>query len=449
MPEAPLDCLVIGGGSGGLAAARRAAARGAKVALVEASRLGGTCVHAGCIPKKLLWVAAELALGLDDAEALGFELERRSLDWGRFTRAIAAHTASLGARYARHLEAEGVRRIEGRARLVGPGVVDVDGRRFEARHVILATGGAPRVPDVPGAALGITSDALFTLPELPCRLCVVGGGYIGVEAASIFRALGSEVTLATRRSHALHDFGATLREALAAELSALGVALAPALVPAALERAGDGLFLRGAQGERLGPFDRVLWAIGRDPATSSLGLEAAGVALGPRGEVLVDAYQDTAVPGIHAVGDVTGGRELTPVAIAEGRRLADRLFGGSPASRVDHDDVPTVVFSLPPVGSVGLSLEAARERHGEAARAYRSTFTATRYALTRRRPRTTVELVVAGADERVVGVHVVGAGADELLQGFAVALKLGARKADLDRTIAIHPTTAEELVTLR
>ncbi|MBM4362142.1 MAG: glutathione-disulfide reductase [Deltaproteobacteria bacterium] len=449
MSEARFDCLVIGGGSGGLAAARRAAAHGAKVALVEAGRLGGTCVHAGCIPKKLLWIAAELALGLDDAEALGFELARRALDWGRFTRAIAAHTASLGVRYARHLETEGVQRIEGRARLLGPGVVDVEGRRFEARHVVLATGGAPRIPELPGAELGITSDALFTLPELPRRLCVVGGGYIGVEAASIFRALGSEVTLATRRSHPLHDFGATIREALAAELSALGLALAPGLVPAALEQNVAGLFLHGANGERLGPFDRVLWAIGRAPATSSLGLETAGVSLGSRGEVVVDAFQDTTLPGIHAVGDVTGGRELTPVAIAEGRRLADRLFGGRPDSKLDHDDVPTVVFSLPPVGTVGLSLEAARARHGEPVRAYRSTFTATRYALTRRRPRTTVELVVAGPDERVVGVHVVGAGADELLQGFAVALKLGARKVDLDRTVAIHPTTAEELVTLR
>lgn len=447
----PFDFVVIGGGSGGIAAARRAASYGAKVALIEAGRLGGTCVNVGCVPKKIFFNAGNLSDALKDARQYGFDVETRGFDWNGFREKRAAYVARLNGIYADNLERAGVLVLEGRARLErGPTVV-VGERRFSAPHVLLAVGGGVKRPALPGAELGVTSDDLFELREQPARILIVGAGYIAVEFAGIFHALGSHVTLAHRGASLLRHFDAMLGEALRDEMLRQGIELAPDSVPRALRRDENaGLCLDRERGAPLAGYDTVLWAIGRQPATGGLGLASVGVELDSSGHIPVDAYQNTNVPGVYSVGDVTGRFELTPVAIAAGRRLADRLFGGQPDAKLDYVDIPTVIFSHPPIGSVGLSEADAVARHGVAnVKVYAARFTNLFHSLTDHKPKTSMKLVTVGPEERVVGVHVFGLGADEMLQGFAVAVRMGATKADFDRTVAIHPTAAEELVTMR
>jgi glutathione reductase (NADPH) len=445
-----LDFIVIGGGSGGLAAARRAARYGARSLVIEAGDLGGTCVNLGCVPKKLTFHAATLAELFHDAEDYGFELPKPTFDLGRLRRARDAYVERLRGIYARNLERDGADRISAWATLIDAHTVEAAGARYEAPHVLIATGGRPRLPDLPGAELGITSDGFFALERLPERPIVVGAGYVAVELGGIFQALGSSVTFVVRGHELLRYFDPMLRSALAEELEQAGAKLEFGFAPQRAERVGDGVRLRAEDGREVSG-DCLLWAVGREPATARLGLERAGVLLDPEGYVLVDEFQNTNVPGVYALGDVIGGdRMLTPVAIAAGRKLADRLFGGEPEARLDYADVPTVVFSHPPIGTVGLSETTARERFGDAAvGVYTTAFTSLYHGVTRRKTRTRMKLVVTGPEERVVGIHTIGLGSDELLQGFAVALKLGAKKSDLDRTVAIHPTAAEELVTLR
>jgi glutathione reductase (NADPH) len=443
-----LDFVVIGGGSGGLAAARRAARHGARTVLVEGGALGGTCVNVGCVPKKLSWHAAGIAELLHDAGDYGFDVDVRGFDWGRFQRARDAYVERLRGLYAKNLAADGVERVDGWARFVDARTVEVNGERFRAPHVLVATGGRPRVLDVPGAELGITSDGFFELRRLPERVVVVGGGYVAVELGGVFLALGSKVTLAERGPEILRRFDPMLGAALDEAMTNAGAAIMKSFEVARIERAGDDLVLTSRDG-RTAAGDLLLWAVGRIPAARGFGLEALGMALDEHGHVVVDAFQNTSVAGIYAIGDVTGLAELTPVAIAAGRHLADRLFGGKPDARLDYDDIPSVVFSHPPVGIVGLSEPDARARFGDAVKVYETRFTALYHGVTARKTATRMKLVVVGPEERVVGIHVIGLGADELIQGFAVALKMGARKADLDRTVAIHPTAAEELVTLR
>ncbi|HTQ05750.1 MAG TPA: glutathione-disulfide reductase [Polyangiaceae bacterium] len=444
-----LDFIVIGGGSGGLAAARRAARYGARSLVIEAGALGGTCVNVGCVPKKLSWHAAVLAEIFHDAEDYGFEPTRPAFDLGRLRRARDAYVARLRGIYATNLERDGAERVEGWATLLDAQTVAVGDERYRAPHVLIATGGRPHVPDVPGAELGITSDGFFELERLPERPLVVGAGYVAVELAGIFQALGARATLAARGRELLRYFDPMLRAGLAEELTQAGATLAFGFDPVRAERSPNGVRLVSGDGRVL-EGDCLLWATGREPRTANLGLEAAGVLLDPEGYVLVDEFQNTNVPGVYALGDVIGGdRQLTPVAIAAGRKLADRVFGGQPEARLDYNDVPSVVFSHPPIGTVGLSEVAARERFGDAVRVYTTEFTSLYHGVTRRKTRSRMKLVVTGPEERVVGIHTIGLGSDELIQGFAVALKLGATKADLDRTVAIHPTAAEELVTLR
>jgi glutathione reductase (NADPH) len=444
-----LDFIVIGGGSGGIAAARRAGARGARTLLIEAGRLGGTCVNAGCVPKKISWYAATLAESLHDAPDFGFDLAPGSFDLGRLRKARDAYVSRLRDIYARNLEKDGVERLEGFATFADARSVEVGGERFEAPHILLATGGAPSIPPIPGAELGITSDGFFELERLPERPLVVGGGYAAVEIAGIFQALGARVTLVLHRAELLRHFDPMLGTGLADEMRRAGTEIVENFESGRLERKGGALELSARDGRVLRG-DVALFAIGRTPATRGIGLERAGVELDANGLVRVDAYQATSAPGVYAVGDVTNlGPHLTPVAIAAGRKLADRLFGGDQEARVDYADIPSVVFSHPPLGSVGLSEPRARERFGDAVRVYTQTFTSLYHGVTRRKTATRMKLVVVGPEERVVGMHSLGIGSDELLQGFAVALKLGATKADLDRTLAIHPTAAEELVTLR
>jgi glutathione reductase (NADPH) len=444
------DYLVLGGGSAGVASARRASAHGKTVALIESGRLGGTCVNVGCVPKKIMWSAAAIAEALEDAEGYGFDVGAVKLDFARLKDGRDRYIRFLNEIYAKNLASEGVERIEGYGRFVDAHTIDVAGRRVCAEQVLIATGGAPRLPAIPGAALGITSDGFFDLTALPRRVAIVGGGYIAAELSGVLRMLGSDVTVLLHHGEPLRGFDPMLRTALVEHMQAAGIVVRPWCEIARVDGAPGALSLHTQSGATVGDFDCVTWAIGRVPKTAGIGLEAAGVALDAEGHVVVDDLQTTSVRGVHAVGDVTGRLQLTPVAIAAGRKLADRLFGGEPEARIDYENVASVVFSHPPIGTVGLGEDAARARFGaDNVKVYERRFTNLYHALTPRKPKTSMKLVTTGHDERVVGIHVIGLGADELIQGFAVALGMGAKKSDLDRTIAIHPTAAEELVTMR
>ncbi|MGH8287995.1 MAG: glutathione-disulfide reductase [Steroidobacteraceae bacterium] len=445
------DLIVIGGGSGGLAAAQRAAEYGARVALVESHRLGGTCVNVGCVPKKVMWNAAELAEGLRDAPDYGFEPAAGAHDWSLLKGKRDAYILRLTGIYEANLAKRGVSLIRGRGEFEDARSVSVAGARLSAPHIIIATGGRPLLPAIPGAELGITSDGFFELARRPQRIAVVGSGYIAIELTGIFAALGSKVTLVLRGETVLKHFDSMIGESTLKILRAEGVSVMTQAWPSALEpdaRLSMALSLR--DGRRLEPFDCVLWAIGRTPAVEELRLQRAGIKLDAYGFIVTDKYQTTSAAGIYAIGDVTGRAPLTPVAIAAGRRLADRLFGGKGDRHLDYHNIPTVIFGHPPIGTVGLSEQAAREDYGdEAVTVFRSSFIPLYHALTTTKPHCDMKLVTVGPKRRVVGVHVVGPGADEMMQGFAVAVRMGATKEDFDDTVAIHPTSAEELVTMR
>jgi glutathione reductase (NADPH) len=445
------DLVVIGGGSGGLAASQRAAEYGARALLVESGRLGGTCVNVGCVPKKIMWNAADLGGALHDAQDYGFRLDMQGHDWPLLKERRDAYIGRLNALYAANLAKRHVELVRARASFVDAHTVSAAGRTFSAPHIIIATGSRPRVPPIPGAELGITSDGFFELPALPERVAVVGSSYIAIELAGIFAGLGSETALVLRGDTALKTFDDMLGEVTLAMLRAEGVELITHASPAALTRAARGaLELRAADGRRLGPFDCVLWAVGRAGLVADLALGKAGIELDVQGFLRNDRYQATSAPGVYAIGDVSGRAQLTPVAIAAGRRLSDRLFGGQAERHLDYENIPTVIFGRPPIGTVGLSEKAARERFGTAdVRVFRSSFVPLYHALTIAKPRSEMKLVTAGSEQRIVGLHVVGQGADEMLQGFAVAVRMGATKRDFDDTVAIHPTNAEEFVTMR
>lgn len=450
MSDTQYDLIVIGGGSGGLACAQRAAQYGAKALIVESQRLGGTCVNVGCVPKKVMWNAAQIAQAAHDAGHYGFDLALHGHDWAKLKAGRDAYVLRLNGIYERNLENRKVDLVRGRARFVGPHEVEVEGRRFRAGQVVIATGGVATVPAIPGAEHGITSDGFFELTERPRRIALVGSGYVSVELGGVFAALGSETTIVLRQDRVLRHFDHMLSDGLMKIMRDEGVRFEAHAVPKALHRDADGtLRLESEDGRVLGPFDCVLWAIGRDPNVAGLGLEAAGVTTNMHGYVTVDRYQATNIAGVYAIGDVTGQAALTPVAIAAGRRLADRVFGGMAGRCLDYNDIPTVIFSHPPIGTVGLPEAEARALHGDAVKVYTSGFVPMYHALMPRKPRAEMKLVCVGAEERIVGCHVIGAGADEMLQGFAVAVKMGATKRDFDDTVAIHPTSAEEFVTMR
>jgi glutathione reductase (NADPH) len=446
------DLLVIGGGSGGLAAAQRAAEHGARVALVESGRLGGTCVNVGCVPKKITWNAADLGGALHDAADYGFQLDVAGHDWSLLKERRDAYIRRLNDLYAANLARHKVELVRARASFVDARAVTAAGRRLAAEHIIIATGGRPRRPRIPGAELGITSDDFFELTQRPQRVAVVGSSYIALELSGIFAALGADTTLVLRGDTALKTFDDMLGEVTLTLLREEGVDIVMHAAPAALTAsAADGaLELAARDGRRLGPFDCLLWAVGRVAAVEDLALSKAGVALNIQGFIATDLYQASSAHGIYAIGDVTGRAQLTPVAIAAGRRLAERLFAGQSDRHLDYENIPTVIFGRPPIGSVGLTEKAARERYGHANIAvFRSSFVPLYHALTTVKTRCHMKLVTAGPEQRIVGLHVVGEGADEMLQGFAVAVRMGATKKDFDDTVAIHPTSAEELVTMR
>lgn len=444
------DLIVLGGGSGGLATARRAAQYGARCAVIEPGRLGGTCVNTGCVPKKVMWYAGQIAEHLDAAPSYGFAQPARNLDWAMLCQQRDAYVRRLNSIYARGLRDSGIQHIEGYGRFVGPHELDVGGQGYRAPHIVIATGGRPLVPTVPGAELGITSDGFFELSQQPRRVAIVGAGYIAAELSSVLCALGSHVTLVLRGNKLLERFDSILRDTLLECLLEDGVSIEAQVSLQALMRMADGsLALTQADGEELRGFDAVIWAVGRMPNTAELGLELCGVRTDARGFIQTDDFQNTSNEGLYGIGDVTGRSPLTPVAIASGRRLADRLFGKHADTRLDYSNIPTVVFTHPPLASVGLTEEEARELHGNAIKIYQSRFVPMFYAPLAKKRHTSIKLITVGLDERIIGCHIAGFAADEILQGFAVAVKMGACKADLDNTVAIHPTVAEELVTLR
>ncbi len=444
--ETPWDLFVIGAGSGGVRAARMAAQHGARVAIADDAPLGGTCVNLGCIPKKLYSYAAHFAEAFEEAHGYGWSASEPTLDWAALKANRGREIGRLNAIYAKLLTGAGVQILASRARVLGAGAVEVDGRRHAARHILVATGGRPVRPTFPGAELAITSNEVFDLPVFPQHLLVVGGGYIACEFASIFRGLGAQVTQLYRGEQVLRGFDAEIAAFVAAEMRKKGVDLRTRSDVDRIER--DGARLKVTLRDGGVQFaDQVLCATGRHPNTRGLGLEDAGVALAENGAVRVDDHYTTAVAGIHAVGDVIDRIHLTPVALAEAMALVERLFGAG-GRTVDYDTIPTAVFTHPNVGTVGLSEAAARERFG-AVRVFRSEFKALKHTLSGSTERTLMKLVVDAASDRVVGLHMVGADAGELVQGFAVALRAGATKALFDTTIGIHPTAAEEFVTMR
>jgi glutathione reductase (NADPH) len=441
------DLLVIGGGSGGLAAAIRAARHGAKVTLFEPNELGGTCVNRGCVPKKAMWYAAELAGAQRMAQRVGFDVQPGALDWATFVGHREAYVLRARTAYANRLRELGIAHVPALAHFTDAHTLHAGDTDYHAPHILIATGSRPRPYDLPGGEFTIDSDGFFRLSERPQRVGIIGGGYIGVELAGVFRALGSDVELFTRNG-LLSRFDADLGSVLGEMMQAEGIVHHEGCAARGVSLDGGALWMDCTDHERHGPYDRIVSAIGRLPNIESLQPGAAGVKLGRINEVVTDDFENTSVAGVYAIGDVNGKPALTPVAVAAGRQLADRLFGGRPDAHLDYSNIPSVVFSHPPVGSVGLSEEDARRQHGDAVKIHKARFSPMLWSLAGREGKTMMKLVCVGDDERVVGMHGIGLGMDEMLQGFAVAVKMGATYSDFLRTVAIHPTSAEEFVTM-
>ena len=443
------DLLVIGGGSGGLAHAQRAAEYGARAGVIEYGPLGGTCVNVGCVPKKVMWYAAETQHHLEYAPDYGFDIDVKGHNWAALKARRDAYVTRLNGIYERNLDKRGVDHIHGAGHFVDAHTLAVGDDHYRAERIAIATGGRPMVPDIPGAGHGIVSDGFFTLEERPQRVLIAGSGYIAVELGGVFNALGSDVNIIVRKDGIVRSFDAMLGEEVMLAMKNSGIRFDTRVVPAGVERQDDGLVMTSEDGRRFGPVDCVLWAVGREANSDTLELDAAGVKTDAEGFIPVDKYQTTNVEHIFALGDVTGAQALTPVAIAAGRRLADRIYGGMKGRHLDYRLVPTVIFSHPPMGTVGMTEAEARAEHGDAVKVYQSHFTAMYYALGEKKQTSVMKLITAGDDERIVGCHVIGDGADEMMQGFAVAIRMGATKKDFDDTVAIHPTSAEEFVTMR
>ena len=447
MAEFDVDLLVIGAGSGGVRAARMAANEGAKVAVAEDKDLGGTCVNVGCVPKKLFTYAAHYAGDFEDAEAYGWEVGSRNFYWPRLIANKNTEIARLNGIYGKLMDEAGVTLMRGRATLTGPNSATVEGAEVTAKYILIATGGHPVVPEFPGNEHVITSDQAFHLGTLPGRLAMVGGGYIAVEFTSIFHALGVDVTQLYRGPLFLRGFDHDLREGLAGEMRKQGVSLRFESQVAKIEKQGKALQVKLEDGSAL-ETDLVMVATGRAPNTKGLGLEAAGVELAANGAVKVDDHFCSNVPSVYALGDVIDRVQLTPVAIAEAMVVVDHMFGADAMADMSYDNIPSAVFSHPNLATVGLTEEEARKRHGEV-EVYTSSFKALKHTLTGRDETTFMKLVTEPGAGRVLGLHMMGEAAGEIVQGFAVAMTCGATKAQFDATIGIHPTSAEEFVTLR
>lgn len=448
--ESSFDLIAIGGGSGGLAVAKQAAQLGQRVAMIEPHQLGGTCVNQGCVPKKIMWYAAHLAQAMNDVAGYGLAVTRQDLDWSTLVNGRNRYVTNINQAWEKTVVNHNITLIRGHARFTDTHQITVNGSVYESPHIVIATGGHPLIPTLPGAELGITSDGFFRLTTQPRRVAVIGGGYIGVELAGVLRALGSKVTLLIKNERVLPTHDCLISEILFDEMIKQGITVLRHQHVLALEQDHAGLSVHVNSSTPLAGFDCVIWATGRRANTDDLNLSAAGITSQTNGTITVDMFQNTSVPGVYAIGDVTGKVTLTPIAIAAGRRLALRLFAGKTESRVDYENVPSVVFAHPPVGMIGLTEAQAAARYGDdQLTVYTTKFKPMRHALSEQAVATAIKLVCVGINEKVVGLHIIGESADEILQGFAVAITMGATKADFDRTIAIHPTISEELVTLK
>lgn len=445
------DYIVIGGGSGGIASANRAAMHGAKVILFEGKEVGGTCVNVGCVPKKVMWYGAQVAETLHRyAGEYGFDVTINKFDFATLKANRQAYIDRIHGSYERGFDSNGVERVYEYARFVAPHTVEVAGERYTAPHILIATGGHALYPNIPGSEYGITSDGFFELDEVPKRTAIIGAGYIAVEVAGVLNALGSDTHLFVRKDRPLRTFDKDIVDVLVDEMAKSGPTLhTHANATEVVKNTDDSLTISFDNGETI-TVDCLIWAIGRAANTSGFGLEKTGVKLTEKGTIYSDEFENTSVPGIYALGDVTGKLDLTPVAVKAGRQLSERLFNNKADAKLDYTDVATVVFSHPVIGSVGLTEEKAIAKYGEEnIKVYKSSFTPMYTALGDNRQPSTMKLVTLGEDEKIIGLHGIGYGVDEMIQGFSVAIKMGATKADFDNTVAIHPTGSEEFVTMR
>ena len=445
------DIIAIGGGSGGSATMNRAAMHGAKAAVIEGNIIGGTCVNVGCVPKKVMWYGAQVSETLKNYAAdYGYTIGETSFDFKTLRKNREAYIERSRQAFSNNFNRNGVDYIEGYARFVDKNTVEVNGEHIRAKHIVIATGSYAFVPNVPGSELGGTSDDVFAWEELPESVSIIGAGYIAVELAGVLHALGVKTDLFVRKGGPLRGFDQGIVEVLVEEMKKNGQPLHTHKVPQKLEKLDNGDIQIHFEDGTTHTSQKVIWAVGRKANVQQLNLEAAGVALNERGFIQVDEYQNTTTPGIYALGDVSGEKELTPVAIKAGRTLAERLFNGKTDAKMDYELIPTVVFSHPAIGSIGLTQEQAEAKYGtENIKVYQSTFAGMYSAITVHRQMTKLKLITLGEEEKVIGLHGIGEGVDEMIQGFAVALKMGATKADFDATVAIHPTASEEFVTMR
>ncbi|MBH0078127.1 glutathione-disulfide reductase [Pseudoalteromonas sp. NZS11] len=448
------DYIAIGGGSGGIASANRAAMRGAKVALIEAKHMGGTCVNVGCVPKKVMWHGAQVAEAINlYAPDYGFNVEVKGFDWSKLVESREAYIGRIHKGYDSGLASNGVTVIKGFAKFVDNKTVEVNGEHYTADHILIAVGGRPSIPHIEGAEHGIDSNGFFELKEQPKRVAVIGAGYIAVELAGVLHGLGTETHLFVRKHAPLRSFDPYIVDTLVEVMAAEGPTLHTESVPNKLVKEDDGSVTLHLDNGKTHNVDQVIWAIGREPTTNAINVAAAGVEVNSSGFVKVDEYQNTTAKNVYAVGDIIeNGIELTPVAVKAGRTLSERLFNKELPDdlKMDYSLVPTVVFSHPPIGTIGLTEQEAISQYGEEnVKIYQSGFTAMYTAVTKHRQPCKMKLVCAGPDEKVVGLHGIGFAIDEMIQGFAVAMKMGATKADFDAVVAIHPTGSEEFVTMR
>ncbi|HEM4051111.1 TPA: glutathione-disulfide reductase [Streptococcus suis] len=445
------DIIAIGGGSGGIATMNRAAIYGAKAAVIEGSHLGGTCVNLGCVPKKIMWYGSQVAEAIHHyGPEYGFTSQDVTFDFATLRKNREAYIERSRTSYGNTFTNNGVQVINGFAKFVDAQTVEVNGELIRAKHIVIATGAQPAVPNIPGNELGIVSDDVFAWEELPTSVAVIGAGYIAVEMAGLLHGLGIQTDLFVRGNRPLRNFDSYIIQALMEEMERTNLPLHTGKTPVSLEKTEDGLIQINFEDGSSHLAQKVLWAIGRKPNVEQLNLEAAGVQLTPSGHIAVDEYQETGVPGIYALGDVTGEKELTPVAIKAGRLLAERLFNNKATAKMDYTNIPTVVFSHPAIGTVGLTEEEAIAQYGqEQVKVYTSAFTSMYTALANNRQMAKFKLVTIGENEQVVGLHGIGYGVDEMIQGFSVAIKMGATKEEFDAVVAIHPTGAEEFVTMR
>jgi glutathione reductase (NADPH) len=445
------DLISIGAGSGGLSAAERAAQYGKKCAIIESNKVGGTCVNIGCVPKKVMWNAANIAHALEDANDYGFDIKHNGLNWSQLIAQREAYISGITHWYGTYLSDSNIDYIQGQARFVDAKTIEVNGEQYSADHIVVAPGGYPIIPAISGAELGMTSDGFFALEEQPKHMTIVGSGYIAVELAGLMSSLGSQVTLLIRKGHVLGNFDTLLSDTLAKVLQDdVNIVLLSSTEVEQVESNEQGqLTLHCSNNQQVNNVDALVWAIGRRPNTADLNLSAAGVERDQQGFIPSDEFEQTNIQGIYSVGDVNGKASLTPVAIAAARRLSDRLFNNMTDRKLDYSNIPTVVFSHPPIATIGLTEMEARQSHGDAVKIYSTNFTPMSHAFTVHKVPTAMKLICVGAQEKIIGCHLIGPGVDEMMQGFAVAIKMGATKADFDNTIAIHPCSAEELVTMR